>query len=215
MDVFELIAKAVVDGKAALVKTLAEEALHNDIPAEEILNKGLIVGMNTVSERFRNEEFYIPDVLTSSRAVHAGMRVVRPILVEAAVPVPGKIVIGTVAGDLHDIGKNLVVMFLRARGYEVIDLGIDIHPEEFVEAVISHQPHILGMSALLTTTMPMMGTTVKLLERSSLRDKVKIIIGGGPVTRDYSATIGADGYAADAKSTVELVNNCLKDLVAV
>ncbi|KJS88158.1 MAG: methyltransferase [Peptococcaceae bacterium BICA1-8] len=205
------IAAAVVEGQAALVKMLVDEALADGTTPSDILYHGLIVGMDIVSARFSNEEFYVPDVLISSRAVHAGMRVVRPLLLENSALIEGKIAIGTVAGDLHDIGKNLVIIFLRSRGYEVVDLGIDVHPEEFVEAVLLQKPQVLGMSALLTTTMPIMASTVKLLEQANIRDQVRVIVGGGPVTHDYSMSIKADGYAADARSAVDLVNKCIRE----
>lgn len=211
MDLQE-IAQAVVMGKATLVKNLVEEALNEGTPPSDILFHGLVAGMDIVSKRFSKEEFYVPDVLIASRAVHAGMRVVRPLLLESVVPLPGKLVIGTVAGDLHDIGKSLVTAFVKARGFEVVDLGIDVHPEEFVEAVLEHRPEVLGMSALLTTTMPMMASTVRLLEKSGLRERIKIIVGGGPVTHDYSKSIDADGYAIDARSAAELVGKCVQEL---
>ncbi len=211
MDLQE-IAQAVVMGKAALVKKLVEKALARGLAPSDILLYGLVAGMEIVSRRFSQEEFYVPDVLISSRAVHAGMRVVRPLLLENAVPLPGKLVIGTVAGDLHDIGKSLVTAFVKAKGFQVIDLGIDVHPEEFLEAVLEHRPEVLGMSALLTTTMPMMANTVRLLEKSGLRDEIKIIVGGAPVTYDYCKSIDADGYAADAGSAAELVEKCVQEL---
>ncbi|WP_227762004.1 cobalamin B12-binding domain-containing protein [Zhaonella formicivorans] len=207
------IAAAVIEGKAAQVKSLTEEAISEGVSPVDILFQGLVAGMTKVSERFSNEEFYIPDVLTSSRAVHAGMRVVKPLLLDKVYPAAGKVVIGTVAGDLHDIGKNMVTIFLRANGYEVIDLGIDVHPQDFLEAVSQHQPKIVGMSALLTTTMPMMASTIKLLEETNLREKVKVIIGGAPVTSEYCKAINADGYAPDARRAVELVNKLLRESV--
>lgn len=212
MGELQQIAAAVIEGQAALVKKLVEEAMSDGIPPSDVLFQGLIVGMNKVSQRFQKNEFFVPEVLMASRAIHAGLRVIKPLLVDNVLPVHGKIVIGTVAGDLHDIGKNLVIMFLKAKGYEVVDLGIDVHPEQFLEAVLRYKPQVLGMSALLTTTMPMMAETVKLLERANVRDKVKIIVGGGPVTRDYCKNIRADGYASDARSAVELAAACIKEL---
>ncbi|MFZ5944694.1 MAG: corrinoid protein [Bacillota bacterium] len=212
MSELKQIAAAVVEGQAALVKILVDEALAKGTAPSDILHQGLIVGMNIVSERFSNEEFYVPDVLISSRAVHAGMRVLRPLLLENIEIIKGKIAIGTVAGDLHDIGKNLVIMFLRAKGFEVVDLGIDVHPEEFVNAVLVEKPQVLGMSALLTTTMPIMAHTIKLLEKANIRNQVKVIVGGGPVTHDYSKSIRADGYAIDARAAVVLAKKCMTDL---
>ncbi|MDS1030192.1 corrinoid protein [Bacillota bacterium LX-D] len=207
----EQIANGVVEGNATLVKTLAEKLLAIGEAPEKILHDGLVAGMNIVSEKFRDEKFYVPDVLIASRAAHAGMRVLKPYLRHESAN-NGKVVIGTVAGDLHDIGKNMVVMLLRSQGYKVIDLGIDVHPEEFVEAVENYEPQVLGMSALLTTTMPTMLETIKLLEKTGLRKKVKVVIGGGPVTRDFQEAINADGYGVDAWSAVETVTKCVKSL---
>lgn len=211
MGDLQKITAAVVEGKAMLTKELVEEALKNHIEPQEILYNGLINGMNVVGERFRNAEFYIPDVLTSSRAVHAGMRVIRASLRQKNGKIPGCIVIGTVAGDLHDIGKNIVIMFLEAHGYEVIDLGIDVHPQEFLDAIAKYKPQVVGMSALLTTTMTNMASTIRLLEETHLRERVKIIVGGAPVTAEFAKSIGADGYAPDAKKTVEIVEQLLAE----
>lgn len=212
MRKFKRIATALVNGKAAKVKELVEEALNEGILPLDILHQGLIAGMDRISERYRNEGVFIPDVLLASRAFHAGMWILRPQLIQDGKPVLGKVVIGTVAGDLHDIGKNLVATFLRAKGYEVIDLGIDVHPEEFVEAIQTNNAQVLGMSALLTTTMPVMDSTIKMLEQANMRDKVKVIVGGGPITRAYGAKINADGYAAEAHGAVELVDRCFQEL---
>lgn len=212
MGDLEKISTAVIEGKALLTKELVEEALKNGIEPEEILYQGLISGMNVVGERFRNEEFYIPDVLTSSRAVHAGMRVIRSLLRERSNHATGRIVIGTVAGDLHDIGKNIVIMFLEAHGYEVIDLGIDVHPQDFLDAIAKYEPQIVGMSALLTTTMTNMASTIRLLEETKLRENVKVLIGGAPVTIEFAKAIGADGYAPDAKRAVEVVNKLMEEM---
>jgi len=153
--------------------------------------------------KFKNNEIYVPEVLIAARAMHAGMDVLRPKLVETGVKNIGKFVIGTVKGDLHDIGKNLVKMMLEGAGFEVIDLGVDISPDKFVEAVKEHQPNVLGMSALLTTTMVNMPEVIKALESAGLRDKVKVMIGGAPLTKNYADQIGADAYSPDAASAVE------------
>jgi 5-methyltetrahydrofolate--homocysteine methyltransferase len=212
LEQLELISSAVVEGKASLVKNLVEEALDKGLSPVDILINGVIKGMDVVSQRFQSEDFYIPDVLLSSRAVHAGMRVLNPSLLKENVSNPGEIVIGTVAGDLHDIGKNLVKIFLQGKGYKVIDLGIDVSAEDFVEAVEKYRPQVLAMSALLTTTMPVMRETIQLLEQKGLRKDVQVIIGGAPVTFEYMKTIKADGYANVASQAPELVAQCLARL---
>jgi 5-methyltetrahydrofolate--homocysteine methyltransferase len=212
LEQLELISSAVVEGKASLVKNLVEEALDKGLSPVDILINGVIKGMDVVSQRFQSEDFYIPDVLLSSRAVHAGMRVLNPSLLKENVSNPGEIVIGTVAGDLHDIGKNLVKIFLKGKGYKVIDLGIDVSAEDFVEAVEKYRPQVLAMSALLTTTMPVMRETIQLLEQKGLRKDVQVIIGGAPVTFEYMKTIKADGYANVASQAPELVAQCLARL---
>lgn len=169
-----------------------------------IFEKGLLPGMQVIGSQFRDNIIYISDVLIASRAMHAGLHVLKPILSDPQNSFLGKVVIGTVAGDLHDIGKNLIVMMFRGAGLEVIDLGIDVQTEDFVEAVIKHQPDILAMSAMLTTTLAMMSETIRELERRKLRDNVKIIIGGNPATHDFAHAIKADGYAVDVFKAVDL-----------
>jgi len=197
------IALALIEGQAARVRPLTEEALARGTPAEEILAEGLITGMTEIGRRFKNNEVIIPDVLMASRAMHAGIYVLRPFLAKETVLTRGKVVLGTVAGDLHDIGKNLVGIFLESAGFEVIDIGIDVPPDEFVEAVRRYQPDVLAMSALLTTTMPSMPETIELLNEEGLRQRVKVLVGGGPVTQEYATNIGADGYAFDAQRAAE------------
>jgi len=167
-----------------------------------VLNEGLIKGMNVVGERFKNNEFYVPEVLIAARAMHAGMDILKPALADSGVQPIGKILLGTVKGDLHDIGKNLVAMMLEGAGFEVVDLGIDVPPEKFVEAV-KEGGDVIAMSALLTTTMTAMKTTLEALEEAGVRDKIKAIIGGAPVTQNYADEIGADGYARDAASAAD------------
>ncbi|PMQ01076.1 MAG: cobalamin-binding protein [Dictyoglomus sp. NZ13-RE01] len=207
-DFNELIS-AVVEGNRKKVKELVELAIKEGISPEDILNKGLIVGMTIVGEKMKNGEYFVPEVLLSARSMQGGLELLKPLLVKSGLPLKGKIVIGTVKGDLHDIGKNLVAMMLEGAGYQVIDLGVDVPPEKFVEAVKLHKPDILGMSALLTTTMPNMKLTIEALEREGLRSKVKVIVGGAPVTNTFALEIGADGYGEDAVSAVSLVNNLL------
>lgn len=197
------IAENIISGKAQEVKNLVQEALNEDTPVGDILNKGLIAGMNVVGERFKNNEFYVPEVLIAARAMKGGMALVRPLLAESGIEPTGKVAIGTVQGDLHDIGKNLVSMMFEGAGFEVVDLGIDVSPEKFVEAIKEEEPQIVAMSALLTTTMPSMKTTIDAIEEAGLTDSVKTMIGGAPVTQQYADEIGADGYARDAASGAE------------
>ncbi|MEW6624679.1 MAG: corrinoid protein [Bacillota bacterium] len=199
MTQFAEIVQAIITGNADKVKQAAEDLLAKNTHPLEILEKGLLVGMDQIGIKFKNDEIYIPEVLISSRAMHAGMHVLKPYLSSAKNVLPGKILIGTVEGDLHDIGKNLVIMMLRGKGFEVIDMGIDVSPEEFVNGVKVHKPDILALSALLTTTMPFIPATIKLLEKEGLREQVKILVGGGPLTRDYAGTVGADAYGSSAQ----------------
>jgi 5-methyltetrahydrofolate--homocysteine methyltransferase len=203
------ISSALIMGDRKKVKELIELALNEGISPEIILNEALIAGMNVVGEKFKNNEFYVPEVLVAARAMKTGMEILKPFLSKSSGVMRGRIVIGTVKGDLHDIGKNLVAMMLEGAGYEVIDLGIDVDPEKFLSAINTYNPDILGMSALLTTTMPYMRTTIEVLEKAKVRDKVKIIVGGAPVTEDFAKEIGADGYADDAASAVDLVNRLM------
>ena len=204
-----LITEALIKGQANRVKTLTEISLQNGILPMVILEEGLLPGMWVISERFRDSTIYISDVLVSSRAMHAGLHVLKPHLSSAQQSLRGRVVIGTVAGDLHDIGKNLIVMMMRGAGLDVIDLGVDVQPEDFAQAVIDYHPDILAMSAMLTTTLGMMTETIRELERQGLRDKVKIIIGGGPATNDFAQVIKADGFADDAIAVVEVMENLL------
>jgi len=198
------IAENVIRGQAPTVKQLVEDSLAENIPVGEILNEGLIAGMNVVGEKFKNNEFYIPEVLIAARAMKAGMELVRPLLTESGIDPVGTVVIGTVKGDLHDIGKNLVQMMLEGAGFEIVDLGIDVSADQFISAVRTDGAQIIAMSALLTTTMPTMKTVIDEVEESGLRDQVKVMIGGAPVTQEYADEIGADGYARDAASGVDI-----------
>jgi len=177
---------------------------------EKILNEALIAGMDIVGEKFKKNEFYVPELLIAARAMKTGMEVLRPILVGKGVKSSGKVVLGTVQGDLHDIGKNLVGMMLEGAGFEIIDLGIDVSSEKFVEAVKENNAHLVGLSALLTTTMPYMKDVIKAMEEAGLREKIKIMIGGAPITQDYADEIGADGYAPDAASAVDKAKEILR-----
>ena len=197
------ISEALQRGKADKVSELVRQALNEGRTPKNILEDGLIHGMSIIGKKFKKNEVYVPEVLIAARAMHAGMDILRPKLAETGVKNIGKVAIGTVRGDLHDIGKNLVKMMLEGAGFEVIDLGIDVSPDKFVEAVKEHKPNIIGMSALLTTTMVNMAEVIKALEAAGLRDKVKIMIGGAPITQNYTDQIGADGYSPDAASAVD------------
>ena len=197
------VSEALQRGDAEKVAELVKQALEENLLPKDILENGLIKGMDIIGAKFKKNEVYVPEVLIAARAMHAGMSILRPKLAETGVKNIGKVAIGTVKGDLHDIGKNLVKMMLEGAGFEVIDLGIDVSVDKFVEAVKVHQPNIIGMSALLTTTMINMAEVIKALEAAGLRDKVKIIIGGAPITQNYADQIGADGYSPDAASAVD------------
>ena len=198
-----VVSETLQRGDAEKVEELVKKALEESLTPKKILEDGLIKGMDIIGTKFKNNEVYVPEVLIAARAMHAGMDILRPKLVETGVKNIGKVAIGTVKGDLHDIGKNLVKMMLEGAGFEVIDLGIDVSVDKFVEAVKVHQPNIIGMSALLTTTMVNMPEVIEALEAAGLRDKVKIMIGGAPITQNYADQIGADGYSPDAASAVD------------
>ncbi len=201
----EGMALALISGKRDEVKAKAQEALDEGVSAETILNEGLISGMSVVGERFRRNLVYVPEVLISARAMSAGLELIKQLLADSGVEPTGKIVLGTVKGDLHDIGKNLVGMMLQGGGFEVIDLGTDISAEQFVAAVKEHDAKLVGLSALLTTTMPYMAKIVEAIKAAGLED-VRILIGGAPVTEQYADEIGASGYATDAASAVDVAN---------
>lgn len=204
MSNFTNLAEAVVAGQAAQVQELVQQLLDEGVSPIDIINKGLIAGMNIVGPRFKSGEMFMPEVLVAAEAMKKGMNIVRPLISETDFTSKGKVVLGTVKGDLHDIGKNLVGMMMEGSGLEVIDMGVDVDPEKFVAAVEEHQPDILALSALLTTTMSKLQDTIEAVAAANLRDKVKIIVGGAPVTAEYAESIGADGYAPDAASASEL-----------
>ncbi|MFC2160529.1 corrinoid protein [Acidobacteriota bacterium] len=209
MAILEDLAAVVVKGDADAAKALTEDALSQNFSAKDILNLGLVSGMDVISVQFKNNEIFIPEVLVAARAMKAGMFIIRPLLAEANVESLGKIIIGTCGGDLHDIGKNIVAMLLEGAGFEVIDLGADVPKEKFIEIAKNENPDVLGMSALLTTTMGFMKDMVVALEESGLKNKIKVIIGGAPITQSYADEIGADGYAPDAASAVDLVKSVM------
>ncbi|HEY9187352.1 MAG TPA: corrinoid protein [Bacteroidota bacterium] len=203
------IADNLIKGQAKKVVELTTNALNEGIKPEAILNEGLIAGMNVVGQKFKACEFYVPEVLVAARAMKGAMEVLKPKLLESGVQPIAKIAIGTVKGDLHDIGKNLVSMMLQGAGFEIIDLGVDVTPEKFIETVKNQEVKLVGMSALLTTTMPSMKSTIEAMKEAGVRDKVKVIIGGAPVSQAYADEIGADGYSPDAASAVEKAKELL------
>jgi len=209
METLQNIAKAIESGDAAQVRSFTAQALEEGLSAEQILNDGLVAGMAVVGKYFKAGEMYVPEVLTAARAMKAGMELIQPHLAKGAKTSKGKVVLGTVKGDIHDIGKNIVGMMLQGAGYEVIDAGIDVPKEKFAEFVERERPHVVGISALLTTTMGNMRQVIEELEKRNLRTTVKVIIGGAPVTRQFSDEIRADGSASDAASAVDLVNQLL------
>jgi 5-methyltetrahydrofolate--homocysteine methyltransferase len=192
----------VLEGEAAAVKAKVQAALDAGIPAPLILNEGMIAAMSEVGRLFEEGEYFVPEMLIAARAMQTGLSLLKPYLKESNVKSAGKVVVGTVKGDLHDIGKNLVAMMLEGAGFEIVDLGTDVAPERFVEAVREEGAQVLGLSALLTTTMPAMKTTIEALTAAGLRRQVKVMIGGAPITQEYANQIGADGYAADASRAV-------------
>lgn len=204
MGTLEQISENLIKGKANEVKELVQKALDDGLDAGEVLNKGLLAGMGVVGERFKKNEVYVPEVLIAARAMKAGSEILKPLLVESGVKPTGTVVLGTVKGDLHDIGKNLVGMMLEGGGFQVVDLGTDVPSEKFVEAARENNAEIIGTSALLTTTMTAMKEVVDSLSSSDLGGKVKIMIGGAPVTQAYCDEIGADGYAPDAASAADV-----------
>ena len=202
------LSDAIIKGDQNKSVEITSQALAEGVAAKSVLDDGLIAGMDVVGARFKKNEVYIPEVLIAARAMKMAMEVLEPELVKAGVEPIGKLAIGTVQGDLHDIGKNLVAMMLKGAGFEVIDLGVDVGPEKFVEQAKAKGIQLIGMSALLTTTMPGMEKTVAALKNAGL--SIKVIVGGAPVTQDYAEKIGADGFAADAASAVDMA----KSLVA-
>lgn len=191
-------------GKAKLVKELVQKAIDEGIPVEQILNDGLLHGMGIIGNKFKNNEVYVPDVLIAARAMNAGTELLKPLLVAGNVKPKGKVVIGTVAGDLHDIGKNLVRMMMEGNGLQVVDLGVDVTAKRFVEAAIAEEANIIACSALLTTTMTEMAAVVEEAERAGIRDRVKIMVGGAPVTDSFCEKIRADRYTPDAATAAEV-----------
>jgi 5-methyltetrahydrofolate--homocysteine methyltransferase len=209
-DLFERLSTAILEGDSEKSPKLVQRALKKEIAAQEILDNGLVVGMAEVGVRFKRGDMFVPEVLMSAEAMAAGMEILRPELIASGAKLVGKILMGTVKGDLHDIGKNLVSMMCEGNGFEIVDIGFNAPPEKFIEAIKEHQPDIVGMSAMLTTTMRAMGHTIKAIEEAGLRDQIKIIVGGAPVDAEFAERIGADGYGSNAPSGADLA----KQLVA-
>jgi 5-methyltetrahydrofolate--homocysteine methyltransferase len=210
MEILKDIAKTLENGDSTAVKELLREALALNVPPEKILNQGLIKGMEVVGKKFKENEIFIPEVLIASRAMKSAMNIIKPYLIEEGIQPKGKIVLGTVKGDLHDIGKKIVSILLEREGYEIIDIGIDVPKEKFIAVIRNENPDILGMSALLTTTMPYMRDVIDAIRAESFEKHINIILGGAPITQTYADEIGADGYAAEAISAVALVADILK-----
>jgi 5-methyltetrahydrofolate--homocysteine methyltransferase len=209
MDLLQELSQALINGNAPKTRELTQKAIADGVAPGKVLNEGLVVGMNEVGRRFKNNEFYVPEVLIAARAMHAAMDVIKPLLVGSDVKPAASIAVGTVKGDLHDIGKNLVAMMLEGAGFDVIDMGVDASPDKFLATVREKKPDLIGLSALLTTTMPSMKATIQALKEAGVRDQVKVMIGGAPVTQRYADEIGADGYAPDAASAVDIARQLL------
>lgn len=210
MSLLEKLKDSIVNTNPGAAKELTERALSEGYEAKTILDDSLIPGMDEVGRLFKEGDYFVPEVLVAAKAMHASMDIIEPLLVKGGVKKAGKVIAGTIDGDLHDIGKNLVCMMLKGAGFEVVDLGVDVKPEAFVRAVKEEKPEFLLISALLTSTMINMPNVIKALENEGLRDKVKVIIGGAPVSESYAKEIGADGYSEDSTSAVELLRKLVK-----
>ncbi len=208
---FERLSTVILEGDSEKSPKLVQRALNKDHSAQDILENGLVVGMAEVGVRFKRGDMFVPEVLMSAEAMAMGLDVLRPYLAAGGVKLAGKIVMGTVKGDLHDIGKNLVSMMCEGAGFEIIDIGFNVPPEKFIEAIKEHQPDIVGMSAMLTTTMRSMGHTIKAIEEAGLRNQVKIFVGGAPVDAAFAEQITADGYGSNAPAGADLA----KELVGI
>lgn len=212
MSILTDISENLQKGKAKVVKELVQQAIDEGIPVQQILNDGLLAGMDVVGEKFKNNEVFVPEVLVAARAMNMGAQLLKPLMQEAGVEAKGKVCIGTVRGDLHDIGKNLVKMMMEGKGLEVIDLGTDVFPETYVQTAIDQNCQIICCSALLTTTMNTMEEVVKKVEEAGIHDKVKIMVGGAPVTQTFCDQIGADCYTPDAASAADAAVAICKSL---
>jgi 5-methyltetrahydrofolate--homocysteine methyltransferase len=206
---FTNISEALIEGDAPTVKELTEKALQEGVAPIDIVNKGLVKGMDVVGEKFSKLEISVPEVLISARAMHTSLEILKPLLSESDAEPRGTLVIGTVKGDIHDIGKNLVGMLMEGAGFKIIDLGVDVPAATFIEKIKEESPDIVGMSALLTVTMQEMGDIIKAIEEAGLRENVKIMVGGASVTQEFADSIGADGFGADARGAVEKAKSLL------
>ncbi len=202
-ETLDQLAKELFAGNAKAVAELTQKALDEGLSAQDVLTNGLIKGMSQVGVKFKANEIYVPEVLIAARAMKSGMSILKPKLAEGGVQPLGKVIMGTVKGDLHDIGKNLVSMMMEGAGFEVVDLGIDVPADKFVQAIKDEKPQVIGMSALLTTTMVQIRENLKVFQEAGVRDQVKVLIGGAPVTQKFADEIGADGYAPDAASAAD------------
>ncbi|MCJ7553287.1 MAG: corrinoid protein [Ignavibacteriaceae bacterium] len=211
MEILKEISTQLQLGDDEKVFELTKQAIEQKIDPKIILADGLVSGMNVIGEQFKNHDIFLPEVLLAAKAMYAGMDQLKPLFIKEDMPTLGKIVIGTVKGDLHDLGKNLVGIMLKGAGFDVIDLGKDVSPERFIETAVKEDAKLIGMSALLTTTMPMMKTVIELLEQNNLKGKIKTVIGGAPITEEYAKEIGADAYAFDASKSIECVKYLLSD----
>lgn len=211
MSYLEEIAASVDEGKAGRVSELIQRALDEGIPAREVMEKGLVAGMERVGEKFKDGKAYLPEILIAARAAQAGLEVLKPAIASGGVKPRGTVVIGTIEGDLHDIGKNLVKLVLQGEGFEVIDLGVDVSPAKFQQAVVEEKAGILAISALLTTTMVNIPAVLQTLEKAELRERVKVMIGGAPITEEYAREVGADAYGRDCFQAVEIARKFVGD----
>ena len=209
MEELEKLALLLEEGDVQSVASLTQQLVDSGMSAQTILNKGLIVGMGVVGEKMRTGEMYLPEVLQSATAMHASLKILKPLLAQGGIQPLGKIVMGTVKGDVHDIGKNLVGILLQGAGFEIMDLGVNVAPAKFVDAINQHKPSMLAISAMLTTTMLNMKTTIEAIGSAGLRSNVKIIVGGAPVSQKFADEIGADGYAQNAVRAVDKVKEML------
>jgi 5-methyltetrahydrofolate--homocysteine methyltransferase len=207
--IYEQLSTAILTGNVSAAPGLVQQALDEGLEPKSILDNGLILGMNEVGARFRRGDMFVPEVLMSAKTMQSGLEVLQPELVASGAKLIGTIVLGTVQGDLHDIGKNLVGMMCEGAGFQVIDLGFNVPPDKFVDAIKEHRPDIVGMSALLTTTMRAMGYTIRAIQEAGLRDQVMIIVGGAPVDAEFAERIGADGYGSNAVQAAELAQRLM------
>jgi len=211
MDTIKLISESLIKGDTDKVAEFTKMAIAEQKDTKDILDNGLIAGMAIIGQKFKVHDIFLPDVLLAAKAMYAGLDLLKPLLISDGIPMIGKVVIGTVQGDLHDIGKNLIGIMLKGAGFEVIDLGRDVAPEKFIEAAVKNKAEIIGMSALLTTTMPVMKKTIEMAKDQGVRSKFKIIVGGAPLSEEYANNIGADAYCFDGVNTVE----CVKRIIGV